>query len=450
LSYLSKQICDWSALADLDRRIVEAVRGGVAGVTPFTTVIGPSTPADQLRAARSHLRSMKIEALPPIHRGQRHRHERIRVGYLSADFHDHATSYLMAGLFERHDRAKFEISAYSFGPDQKDQSRARLMKAFDRFFDIRPLRDVDAARLLAAHEIDIAVDLKGYTGGARPAILAHRPAPIQVSYLGYPGTMGADFIDYVVADPITVPIDEQAFFTEKIVHLPDCYQANDRERPIAERTPSRAECGLPERGFVFASFNSGLKLTPAFFDIWMRLLKTVPNSVLWLLRDNPWVEANLRREATARGVSPERLVFAPRETLADHLARNRLADLFLDTLPYNAHTTASDALWAGLPVVSCIGTTFAGRVAASLLSAVGLPELITRSLEEYEALARHLASDPARLAGIRAKLVRNRLTTPLFDTDRFRRHLEAAYLEMWRIQQRGEKPRAFAVGSGDG
>ncbi|HYB08185.1 MAG TPA: hypothetical protein VEJ16_00775, partial [Alphaproteobacteria bacterium] len=450
LTYLAKQICDWSAFADLDRRIVEAVRRDTAGITPFTVVVGPSTSADQLRAARTHLRGMKIDKLSPIYRGEPRRHERIRLGYLSADFHDHATSYLMAGLFERHDREKFELFAYSFGPDQRDSSRARLRKAFDRFFDLRPMRDAEAARLLAEHEIDIAVDLKGYTGGARPAILARRPAPIQVNYLGYPATMGAHFIDYVVADPIGVPIDEQPYFTERIVHLPNCYQANDRERRIAERTPTRVACGLPERGFVFASFNSGLKLTPVFFDIWMRLLKAVPESVLWLLRDNPWAEANLRKEAEARGVSAGRLVFAPRAPLAEHLARQRCADLFLDTLPCNAHTTASDALWVGLPVLTCVGGTFAGRVAASLLNAVGLPELVTRSLEEYEAIAFGLASDPAHLAGIRAKLARNRLTTPLFDTGLFRRHLEAAYFEMWRVWQRGEVPRPFAVRDVDG
>jgi predicted O-linked N-acetylglucosamine transferase (SPINDLY family) len=450
LTHLEMQVCAWSSFDEMDRNLVDAVRKGIASIYPFPVLYTSSTPEDQLTAARIFLHEKDTSFLPALWRGARYRHDKIRIGYVSADFHEHATAYLMAELFETHDRERFELFAYSFGPDQRSPMRARLTAAFDRFFDVRLAGDRDASRAIVENEIDIAVDLKGFTRDSRIAILACRPAPIQVNYLGYPGTMGADFIDYIIADRWTVPFGEQTFYTEKIVHLPDCYQVNDRNRQIAERAPTRAACGLPEQGFVFCCFNNSLKITPTFFDIWMRLLKAVPGSVLWLLAANPWAEANLRKEAAARGVAPERLVFAPRATLADHLARQRVADLFLDTLPYNAHTTTSDALWVGLPVLTCAGGTFAGRVAGSLLRAIDLPELITRSLEEYEALARHLASNPARLAAIRAKLARNRLTTPLFDTDRFRRNLEAAYLEMWRRWQRGEEPRAFAVGEGDG
>ena len=294
-------------------------------------------------------------------------------------------------------------------------------------------------------EIDILVDLKGFTQDHRLSILAHRPAPIQVNYLGYPATMGADFIDYIIVDPFIVPLDQQPFFTEKLVHLPECYQVNDSQRAIAARTPTRAECGLPEPGFVFCCFNNTYKLTPLYFDIWMRLLQAVSGSVLWLLADNPWVEQNLRQAAQARGVDANRLVFAPRTALPAHLARHRLADLFLDTLPCNAHTTASDALWAGLPVLTCAGRSFAARVAGSLLLALGLPELVTYNLEDYEALALKLASEPDVLNGLKRKLDANRLTAPLFDTAHFCSHLEAAYEEMWRIWQRGEKPRAFSV-----
>ena len=328
--------------------------------------------------------------------GERYRHDRIRVAYLSADYHSHATSQLAAGLFDTHDKNRFETVAISFGPDDTSAMRGRLMRAFDRFIDVRDKSDGAAAALIREMEIDIAVDLKGFTQDGRPGILALRPAPVQVNYLGHPGTMGARYIDYLIADRRIVPDGHERHYSEKIVYLPDSYQANDRKRRIAERTPTRADEGLPETGFVFCSFNGSFKITPELFDIWMRLLKAVEGSVLWLLDDNPAAVRNLKREAEARGVSTQRLIFAPRRPVEEHLARHRLADLFLDTLPCNAHTTASDALWAGLPVLTCTGDTFAGRVAASLLSAVGLPELITDSLPSYEALAMKLARDPRR------------------------------------------------------
>jgi protein O-GlcNAc transferase len=377
-------------------------------------------------------------------RRRRHRFGRARATGTTG-FRVHPLSFLTAGLFERHDRARFETIAVSLGPDTPTPIRSRVQAAFERFIDVRPSTDREVARMLVEWEVDIAVDLNGFTANARTGIFGLRPAPVQVSYLGYPATMGAPYIDYIVADDEVIPPEHRPYYTEKIVYLPDTYQVSDCDRRIAERTPTRAELGLPEQGFVFCCFNNNYKITPTMFDGWMRLLAKVEGSVLWLFEGNAAVSRNLRREAAARGIAPERLVFAQRVALDEHLARHRRADLFLDTLPYNAHTTANDALWAGLPVLTCRGTTFAGRVAASLLRAIGLPELITGSLPEYEALALQLATDSALLAGIRDRLARHRDRYPLFDTDRFRRHLEAAYVEMWERYQRAEPPASFAV-----
>jgi predicted O-linked N-acetylglucosamine transferase (SPINDLY family) len=398
-----------------------------------------------MACAVAYTRERHPAVQPPLWNGERYRHDRIRLAYLSADFHEHATAYLMAELFELHDRARFEVSAISFGPNKRSRMRTRLRRSFERFIDVRAQSDHEVASLVREMEIDIAVDLKGFTTDSRTGILAYRAAPIQVNYLGFPGTMGADYIDYILADRVVIPEEHQPCYTEKVVYLPDSYQVNDSRRSIAERTPSRAEAGLPERGFVFCCFNNNYKITPAVFDVWMRLLRQVPDSVLWLLEANAVAASNLRREAQARGVEPERLVFAKRAKLAEHLARHRLADLFLDTLPYNAHTTASDALWTGVPVLTRLGSSFAGRVAASLLRAVGLPELIARSVEEYEALALELATDPALLRQFKDRLAANHLTAPLFDTARFTRHIEAAYTRMWEIGQRGEVPRSLDI-----
>ncbi|HEX4270415.1 MAG TPA: hypothetical protein VHZ32_03480, partial [Rhizomicrobium sp.] len=291
----------------------------------------------------------------------------------------------------------------------------------------------------------IAIDLKGHTEGARAGILAHRPCPVQVNYLGYPGTIGAPWLDYIIGDAVVLPFSDQIFYSERIVHLPHCYQANDARRAIAEIGPSRREAGLPESGFVFCSFNAAWKITPGIFDIWMRLLQALPGSVLWLLEDNAAMPGNLRAAANAYGIDPSRLVFAPRMTPAIHLARHRLADLFLDTLPYGAHTTASDALWAGLPLLTCRGRQFDGRVAASLLQTLGLPDLVTASLEDYEALALALARDPGRLADLRARLTTNRLSSPLYDVKRFTAVMEAAYQRMTEISRNGGRPQSFAV-----
>jgi protein O-GlcNAc transferase len=396
--------------------------------------------ADQLQCSKLWTANVYPPAAEPASQSARAAHDRIRLGYFSADFHGHATSYLMAELFEVHDRARFDVTAFSFGPEDDGDVRQRLAASFERFIDVRNETDHAVAALARKLEIDIAVDLKGFTVDGRTGIFARRAAPIQVGYLGFPGSMGADYFDYLVADRVVIPPAERQFFSEKIVYLPDSYQVNDRKRPIAGRTPTRAQAGLPENGFVFCCFNNNHKITPAMFACWMRLLARVEGSVLWLLEDNAVAAANLLREAAARAIDPQRLVFAGRMPLPEHLARHRLADLFLDTLPYNAHTTASDALWAGLPLVTCLGDTFAGRVAASLVNAVRLPELVAATPQAYEHLALELARDPEKLAAIKRKLARHRLTTPLFDTVRFARHIEAAFMAMHERHQAGLPP----------
>jgi predicted O-linked N-acetylglucosamine transferase (SPINDLY family) len=442
--FASMQICDWRGLDSECRQLLSAVRNGQSAAFPFVMNI-TGTPADQLGAATLYITKWHPPARDPLWWGEKYSHDRIRLAYLSADFHDHATAYLMAGLFEQHDRSRFEITAFSFGPAVESEMRSRLQRSFERFVDVQAQRENEIAASIHGQQIDIAVDLKGFTRSARTHIFALRPAPIQVSYMGYPGTMGADYIDYIIADRFVIPEDHRQWYSEKIVYLPDSYQANDSKRRIADCAPTRAEAHLPQTGFVFCSFNGVYKITPELFSIWMRLLREIDGSVLWLIEENATAVNNLKREATQRGISPERLVFAPKIDNAAHLARYRLADLFLDSLPCNAHTTASDALWAGLPVLTCLGSTFAGRVAASLLSAVGLPELITSSPDEYEALALKLARERAFLASVREKLKKNRLTYPLFDTQRYTRHIEAAFATMWEIHERGEPPCSFAV-----
>lgn len=441
--YLAMCCADWRDYQPKLERLLTAARAGQPVAQPMTFLsLADDLPA-QLQCAQRWM-TVNFPAVRPLWQGELYRHERIRVAYLSADFHQHATALLMAGLFEHHDHSRFEVIAISYGPNIQDAMRMRLLQAFERFIDVSTQTDLEIAQLLRTLEVDIAVDLKGYTADSRPGILAHRPVPIQISYLGYPGSMAAPYIDYLLADRIVIPEQHRSFYGEQVVYLPDSYQVNDGRRLSAADTPSRAECGLPEQGFVFCCFNNTFKITPFMFDIWMRLLQQVPGSVLWLLKDSDLVERNLRREAGARSVAADRLVFAPRREPAEHLARHRLADLFLDTLPYNAHTTASDALWAGLPVVTCAGTAFAARVAASLLHAADLAELVTHSLEDYERLALTLATNSSRLQAIKMRLGQCE-TLPLFDTDRFRRHLESAYLTVWTRHQRDELPAAFAV-----
>jgi len=436
--------CDWRDLEKLRPSIIAAVQHGIAADTPFAFLAWSTSPADQLACAETWIREKHQPASPAVWTGERYRHDRIRLAYLSSDFQNHPMAHLMGKLFETHDRDRFELTAISFGRNTGDPMRKRLEGAFDRFIDMESCSDRETAEQVRALEIDIAVDRKGFTRGARTQVFAMRPAPVQVNYLAYPGTMGAPFMDYLIADPVIIPADEERFYSEKVVRLPDTYQATDDERKIGE-TPSRAECGLPETGFVFCSFNNNYKVLPQTFDIWMRLLTRIEGSVLWMYVKSREAITNLQREAVARGVYPGRLVFATHLEMAGHLARHRQADLFLDTFPYTSHTTASDALWAGLPVVTCAGETFTSRVAASLLSAVGLPELITRDFEAYEALALKLALEPERLAAIKGKLAAQRTAWPLFDSDRFRQHLESAFVTMHERQQRGLPPEAFDV-----
>ncbi len=379
----------------------------------------------------------------PARRGAAH--DRLRIAYVSADFREHPVSRMIARVIERHDRARFAVTAVALNPSDGGALRRRLDAAFERTIDATRMSDRQLAARLDAEEIDIAIDLSGYTQNGRPAIFAARAAPVQVNWFGYPGTMSAPFIDYIVANSIVIPEAARHCYTEAIVALPEIYYANDAARAIPAAAPSRAEHGLPERGFVFSCFNAGYKLTPEMFERWMRLVAAVEGSVLWLYADNEWSRANLAREAEARGVAPERLVFAAPADWPAHLSRMRLADLFLDTLPYNAHTTASDALWAGLPLVTVAGRSFPARVAASLLTAIGLPELIADSPEGYESVALDLARDPGRLAAMKAKLERNRAAGKLFDAARFCRAIEAAYLAMWERHRSGQKPQGFAV-----
>jgi predicted O-linked N-acetylglucosamine transferase (SPINDLY family) len=424
--------CDWHSLEE-DRAAIAACLGADKRIiNPFQMIALSHSRNDQLASAKMAVADKYAVPKEPLWRGERYEHDRIRLAYLSADFNDHAVSTLMAGVFEHHDKTRFETIAVSLASTAANDRRRRLERAFDRFVEVGDKDDLATAKLLREMEIDIAVDLMGYTGDCRPKVLAFRPAPVQVNYLGFPGTMGSTSIDYLIADSTVVPDEHRNEYSETVIHLPDTYLPADDKRPIARHTPTRAEAGLPDDSFVFCSFNNTYKFMPEIFDIWMRLVTATEQSVLWLPATNDTAMRNLRREAEARGVDASRLIFAPFLAAADeHLARLKLADLFLDTLPYNAHSTASDALWAGLPVLTTPGETFAGRVAASLLKAVGLPEMIADSLPAYEQMVLRLAHDPATLHEIRAKLARNRTTCPAFDTARFTRNLEAAFLSIY-------------------
>lgn len=443
--HLRMQACDWTDLGrdfeELEHRIDDTDQV----FNPFTLVSTHLTPAQHRRAVEAYARDQFPVTARPVWSPPPVTNQRIRLGYFSADFHEHATAYLMAELFERHNKEKFELFAFSFGPETPNAMRTRLENAFDQFLVVNSKSDPEIAAMARGLRIDIAVDLKGYTQNCRPGIFACGAAPLQVNYLGYPGTLGTPCIDYIIADQVLIPKDHQDFYSEKVVYLPDSYQANDSLRQISTRSFTREELGLPHEGFVFCCFNSSFKITPAIFDVWMRLLQEVPGSVLWLLDDNPLATRHLRDHARDRGVAAERLVFSPRMPLSEHLARHRLADLFLDTCHCNAHTTASDALWAGLPVLTCLGETFAGRVASSLLTAVGLQELITKSLEEYEAKALELARDEAGLAELKADLAARRTQAPLFDAQLFARHIESAFDQMHALHRAGQPPRHIVV-----
>jgi protein O-GlcNAc transferase len=445
LVHSKMQCCDWRSLADEWRQLADGVKAGTGASGPFALLGLTAAARDQLQCSQTWVRDKYPGSPTPLFRGERYTHDKIRIGYLSGDFHEHPMTYLMAGVFERHDRARFETLAFSFGPDWQSPMRGRLKAAFSQFIDVRHASDRQIAQQLRDRELDIAVDLMGFTRNARTGILALRPAPVQVNYLGYPATMGADYIDYIIADRFVIPPQSQDWYSEKVVYLPDTFQATDGVRSGEQTKLTRADAGLPADGFVFCSFNASHKITPTMFGVWMGLLEAIEGSVLWLLGSNPAVERNLRQDAERRGVTPTRLIFAPRVPHPQYLARYQLADLFLDTFPFNAGATASDALAAGLPLVTLCGEAFAARMAGSLLQAVGLPQLVTHSLADYQALALRLALQPAALAELRTQLVHDRTTCPLFDTDRFRRALEAAYVTMWQRTQRGQPADSFAV-----
>ena len=446
---LSQSMCEWERLDEWRLKIRGILgREEVRQISPFMLLALPGIGADlQRRCSELWIREQLSEAQlarPELCFvfGRRER-SKLRLGYLSADFHEHATALLTAELFECHDRERFEVYAYSYGDDDGKGMRQRLEASFDRFTDIRALSVIDAARAIHRDQIDILIDLKGYTQGSRSAILGFRPAPIQVNYLGYPGTLGGDVCDYIVTDAFVTPPMSAPDYSEAFALMPDSYQPHGRHGIIGEK-PSRAAAGLPESGFVFCCFNQAYKITPAIFDVWCRLLLSVPDSVLWLL-NTPMAEGNLRREAFHRGITAERIVFAADWPQSEHLGRLQLADLVVDTAPYNAHTTASDALWAGVPIVTCAGDTFPSRVAGSLLNAIGLQELVTGDLDEYFELALSLAGDPDRLAALKEKLAANRMSSALFGIEAYTRHLETLYRRMWRKHLDGEHPGAISA-----
>ena len=445
LIHAKSMICEWDNTYQSHADAVQSVRNGKRVTAPFPALGLYSDSSLLLQTALTYATHKAKDITPVEIVSTRPSNPKIRIGYYSADFFQHATAYLMAELFESHDRQTFEIFCFSFGHNARDSMQARIEANVDHWMSVSDKTDEQIATLSRELNIDIAVDLKGYTYQSRPGIFAHRCAPVQVSYLGYPGTMGANFIDYIIADEVVIPPSDQQFFTEKVVYLPGSYQVNDSTRKISELTLTRQEVGLPETGFVFCCFNNNYKITPLTFDSWMRIMKAVSGSVLWLFEGNADVKNNLGKEAESRGISKERLIFAPFMPMEDHLARHRLADLFIDTLPYNAHTTASDALWAGLPLLTQRGKTFAGRVAASLLTALDLPELITETVEEYEARAIHLATHPEELTEIRRKLEAKKSTSSLFDGKQFARHIEEAFVKMHERDQAGLPPDVIYV-----
>lgn len=437
--------CLWDRLPVLRTQILEGLRAGRTIADPLVLMALTDSQDDQLRLARIFAADRFPPSAQQLWNGERYTHDKIRVAYMSPDFREHPVGHLVAGLFEHHDKSRFELIAISLGVNDESRLRQRMVAAFDEFIDAQRMSSLEVASLLRAKEVDILVDLAGYTQDARVDVLTLRPAPVQVSYLGYSGTLGSDYHDYIIADRHVIPPQLQDGYTENVVQLPDIYMPTDDQLQIADPLP-RAAYGLPGQGFVFCSFNHDYKINPGMFDLWMRLLAQVDGSVLWLMKLHEAAERNLLREAEKRGIARERIVFATRvPRIEDHLARYRAADLCLDTFPYNAHSTSSDVLRAGLPLVTCRGQAFASRVAAALLSAVGLPELITDTLQDYEALALRLARDADLLGSLRAKLARNLATTPLYDTARYCRHLEAAYATMRQRSRNGQAPVDFAV-----
>ena len=438
------KICSWSGLAESLEEISKKIMVNEKVAQPFPLLALNDDALLHKKSSEIYIQDKYPfnPVLGPILK--RPKNEKIRIGYFSADFKNHPVSFLIAELFELRDRSQFEIYAFSL-VKSTDEIVGRLRLAFDHYIEAQGMSDIEIAQLVRSLNIDIAVDLTGITASSRTGIFSYRAAPIQVNYLGYPGTIGADYIDYIIADRSLIPQESQSCYSEKVVYLPNSYQVNDRKRLISDRQFTRQELGLPENGFAFCCFNNNFKILPATLEGWMRILKAVEGSILWLFQDNSWAAKNLKQEAEKQGIAPDRLVFAERLPIEEHLARHRQADLFLDTFPYNAHTTTSDALWVGLPVLTLMGQSFASRVAASLLNAIGLPELITNTQEEYEALAIELALNPHKLADIKVKLAKNRLATPLFDTPLFAKNLENAYIEMHGRYHAGLEPDHIVI-----
>lgn len=443
--HVNMQMCDWKHYQERLAVVLEAVKHDQPASLPFPLLALTSDPALQQRAAQTWLQKKHPAPKQVLPFKKRSSHARMRVGYFSADFHHHPVSQLIAGLFEAHDRSAFEVYAFSSGPNTGDAMRKRLEQGFEHFLDVTADSDAQLVARARALDLDIAVDLSGLTTGCRPSIFAARVAPIQINYLGYPGTMGAPYMDYILADATLITPETEMFYSEKVIYLPHSYQPNDRQRSVSSHPYTRAELGLPEEAFVFCCFNNNFKITPETFDHWMEILRAVPDSVLWLLQASEHTAHNLRGEANNRGVNPDRLIFAPKLPMDRHLARQRCADLFLDTLPYNAHTTTSDALWVGLPVLTCMGSAFASRVAASLLKAIDLPELITNDGESFVARAIELAKDRVQLQSLRERLHGNRLRAPLFDVERLARAIESAYTQVHARREAGQPPAAIRI-----
>ena len=442
--HLQAQMCDWS---DFEHDKAPLTELGISHefITPFSVLsLEDSAERHRLRSevfTRARYNHQPISEIPKPDK----KPNRIRIGYFSSDFKEHPVAFLIAGMLEKHNRDQFEVFGYSIKKTKDGPFKQRLIKAFDVFDDVSSMSDKDVALLARQDQIDIAIDLNGHTQDARTAIFAHRAAPLQISYLGYPGTMGADFIDYIIADHMLIPTEHQRFFSEKVIYLPNHYQAQDDISPIAKNAPSRSQLGLPEEGFVFCGINNAYKITPSEFNVWMRLLQAQKGSVLWLLESNEWAGVNLKKEAAARGIDPNRLVFAKRTAHDTYLAQLKHADLFLDTFNYNAGATASNALWAGLPVLTKCGESYTARMASSLLTSIGLPELITTSEAEYEARALELANNPEQLKGLKHKLATHRETHPLFDTALFTKHIEDGYQQAYQNYFDDKKPENIFV-----
>ncbi len=446
LEFLKQRVCLWQQADDFMPADLAHLSICEDEIDSFNYITLPTSALQQYLCAKKQAQHRLYKTEKEYKRAHdTNTNKRLNVAYLSGDFRQHAVAELAIGLFEAHDKASFELFAYSTGPKDYSKLRQRIDKCFDHFVDIKSYSTEEAVRKIEEDRIDILIDLSGYTANSRPDVIAAKAAPLQVNFLGYPGTTGSSVVDYIIADPFIIPKDKQVHFSEHVVYMPDCYQINDRKRVTEENFLSRSECGLPGDGFVFCCFNSNYKITPQLFDIWARVLKTISGSILWLLESNTNAKLNLQREMKSRGIDKERLVFAPLVTPAENLARHKYADLFLDTYPVNAHTTASDALWAGCPLVTCAGDTFISRVAGSILNAVGLPELVTTSLEGYEKLVLNLARNPDKLQKIRQKLKVNSLSYPLFDSERFTRYFEAALLTMWGKYVSGEPAKTFSV-----